>query len=376
MAGPNKELGESIKQLGISFLDLLEGIARGQKIAAARPGAMRIDPAHRRAAQKAGDSSGVLDYYNANELLGPGVTAKMDRMGRGVRLQFEKGGAPIMAKGNPADVRIMPVMKGETMGSTAADALIDRSGKKASVGYDTSYAPPGSGHEMYQMLWDMNRPTGRANTIDVLTGINQFRRPGNLMSYGLAHGDYGNIQPFPSSSFDPLPFADAGLGGRFRVESRALESILPNAHMHDTALKTTVDDMLRYSPDALTGALALRELQLARSVGSADPAYLGAEPGAHTLRSLAHPMDPDALKMAVEKARDEAYANYSRSSVSKGFGTGLMGRAGTTEELIRGMHQGRTPEEIMEELLRYRGADEALKGRYAKGGAIHAAIAD
>jgi len=376
MAGPNKEQAESIKQLGTSFYDLLEGVARGHKIAAARPGAMRIDPAHRRAAQKAGDSLGVLDYYNANELLGPGVTAQMDRVGRNVRLRFEKDGAPIMVGGNPADVRIMPVMKGETMGSAAADALIDRSGMKASVGYDTSLAPPGAGHEMYQMLWDMNRPTGRANTLGLLTGINQFRRPGNLMSYGLAHGDYGNIQPFPSSSFDPSPFADAGLGGRSRVESRALESILPHSHMHDTALGTTVDDMLRYSPDALTGALALRELQLARSLGSADPGYLGAESGAHTLRSLAHPMDPDALKMAVEKARDQAGAGYRQSSTSRGFGTGLLGRAGTTEELIRGMHQGRTPEEIMEELLRYKGADEALEGRYAKGGAIHAAIAD
>lgn len=379
-------LAKKVKDLGLSFHDIMEGVGRGHAIAAARPGAAKVDPAARRAAQAAGNSAGVLEHYNKHQLLGEGVTANVGKgkssSDKNAYLFFKKDGKPMNTEGDvEANMRLSPYAAADLGSDQAAQSLLRRSGQKSAIHFDATMLPPGLGGNAYQLAWDMLRPSGRANTIDVLTGVNQMRRPGNLMSYGLTHGDYGNIQHFPGSSIDPLPFDDSGQGGlkRFGLEGEALKNVFHDPYMRKQVENTGQEHIMRYSPDAQTGALALRELQMAKAHGSLDPSYLGAEPGLHTIGGLAHPMDLDALRYTAEKARNEGSASWSRPTrydPAMGFGPGLLGRAGTTEAIIHGMHQGRTPEEIMEELLRYRGADEALKGRYAKGGAIHAAIAD
>ena len=165
------------------------------------------------------------------------------------------------------------------------------------------------------------------------------------------------------------------------AEIRALRNMLPDPYTFEVAINTRPEITQRYSPLAQIGALGLRELQLAKAHGSKDVDYLGAPVGEHSFARLFHPMDPVGIKHATDVARREGTASWGSlgrmpDDPASAFGPALMGRVGTTEALIRGAHQGRTPDEVMDELMRYRDAENALKGRYATGGAINAAIAD
>jgi hypothetical protein len=373
------------QKLAMSFHEMLEGVGKGHAIAASQPGAMKIDPQVRRdiVARSLGPGR-VMHEYNTAELLGPGVV--VNRSPKSDRLKtiytFERNGNFIPGpEGSPSGVTVYNRDIG-TNDPTARE-LIKRTGMRDPVDFSTVEMPVGIGSKVYQMLWDMTRADRKANTPELLTDINQMRRPGNLMSNIITHGDLGNAHMWEGWDYTTHPFAESRFAraDRTGAENRALQSILPDPYTREMATKTKSPDMLRYSPLAQVGALGLRELQLAKAHGAADPNYLGAALGEHRLTSLAHPMDADQLKYATQVARREGtmapWASIDDPFNAKNaFGTGLMGRAGTTEALIHGMHQGRTPEEIMEELLQYRGAENALKGRYAKGGAIHAAIAD
>ena len=379
-------MGGKKQLITMSFHDLMEGVGKGHRIAAAQPGAMKIDPQVRRDIVKnAKDRHDVLREYNARELLGPGVEVRPGQHNTREReeLQFFRNGEPIGTPGGGKHSYATIYVKDpfEFRNDSAAGRLIERTGERDPLEFNTMGMPKGLGSNAYQMLWDMQRGDKRANVVDILTGINQFRRPGNLMSVGLAHGDLGNAQMFPGSSYLGNPLEETGLGGLKRegAEKTSLYSLLPTLNQRETALGTKPLDFERYTRDAQLGALGLRELQMAKAHGSMDPNYLGAPLGEHRLSSIFHPMDPVGVKYATDVARREgshAYSTPYPDDLANAFGVGLMGRAGTTEALIHGMHQGRTPEEIMEELLNYRGAENALKGRYATGGAIHAAIAD
>ena len=372
------------QKLAMSFHDLLEGVAKGHAIAAGQPGAMKIDPQTRRdiVARSLGQGR-VMHEYNTAELLGPGVVAKRSPESTSAKAMytFERNGKSVPGpEGGPSEITVYT--RNAQTDDPMARGLIRNTGGRQPVEFSTVKMPSGIGSNVYQMLWDMTRADRRANTTDLLTDVNQIRRPGNLMTMGLTHGDLGNAHMWESAEYTTHPFAESRFGWRRNgAEDRALNSILPDPYTREVANKTESQNMLRYSPQAQIGALGLRELQLAKAHGSADPNYLGAALGEHRLTSLAHPMDLDQLKHATSVARREGtgspWASFDDPfNPRNAFGTGLMGRAGTTEALIRGMHQGRTPEEIMEELLQYRGAENALKGRYAQGGAIHAAIAD
>ena len=373
------------QKLAMSFHDLLEGVGKGHAIAASQPGAMKIDPQLRRdiVARSLGPSR-VMHEYNANELLGPGVVAKRSEKSDRAKdiYHFERDGSVIPGPhGDPSEVRVY--RRNVMTNDPAARRLIGETGHREPVEFSTTGMPGGIGSSVYQMLWDMTRADRRANQTDILTEVNQMRRPGNLMTSGLTHGNLGNAQMWEGADYASMPFAEgrSARGDRRGAEEAALRSILPDPYTRETAVNTDPVQMLRYSPLAQIGALGLRELQLAKAHGSKDPNYLGAALGEHLMTNLAHPMDLDQLKNATAVARREGTRSWGMTvpdpyDPASAFGTGLMGRAGTTEALVRGMHQGRTPEEIIEDLLKYRGAEEALHGRYAEGGAIHAAVAD
>jgi hypothetical protein len=379
-------MGGKKQLLTMSFHDLMEGVGKGHRIAAAQPGAMKIDPQIRRDIVKnAANRGDVLREYNARELLGPGIEVRPGAHNSNEReeLQFFRNGNPIgtPSGGTHSYATIYNKDPFEFRNDPAAGRLMERTGNRDPLEFNTMGMPKGLGSNAYQMLWDMQRGDKRANVVDILTGINQMRRPGNLMSVGLTHGDLGNAQMFPGSSYAGFPLEETGLGGMKRegAEKASLYSLLPTLNQRETALATRPLDFERYTRDAQIGALGLRELQMAKAHGSMDPNYLGAPLGEHRLTGLMHPMDADQIKYATDVARREGTRAYSTpypDDLANAFGTGLMGRAATTEALMRGIQYGHTPEEIMEDLLRYRGAQDALKGRYAKGGAIHAAIAD
>jgi len=395
------------KTIGMSFHELMEGVGRGHKMLAAVPGAQRVPSALRQLRPnelplevlERMNREGAFKTITGNPLEGKirvnphplqnteRGKAAMDRgeMPMAGEIQFTepgkheyKGGISFRAKpvadlDSPGQIDMLHRMEAESLKPVRA------------FGLDTSLMPEGMGRPGYNAIWDMIRAGGDMNSIDNLTGANQLRRPGNVMSYGLGHGDYRGLPLFPGShKIDPLPFESTGVGGvdRFNAEDEVLRRILLERFGYPTAKGLDARTAERYSDDAKTGLLALKELQMAKAHGSMDPADLGAEFGRHYVFPQAHPMDPGELADYTLKMRERGTGSLKpgapgvgdRYSPHRGMGTGLIGRVGTTEALMGGIQKGATTEEIVQELLRYPGAEEALKGRYAKGGLASAAI--
>jgi hypothetical protein len=394
---------------GMSFHELMEGVGRGHRALAAVPGAQRIPSAARQLRPnelplevlERMNRQGMFTTITGQRLQGrvkakPSPLQKPEEAQRAIdrgemplsgEIEFRepgkteyRGGIAFRTKdradlSSPGEIDMLNRLEAE-----------NRIGRPVrAYGLDTSLMPEGIGRSGYATILDMIRAGGDINVLDNLTGANQMRRPGNVMSYGLGHGDYRGIPLFPGSTkLDPLPFESTGVGGhrRFNAEEEVLRRILLERFGLPTAQALDARTAERYSDDAKTGLLALKELQMAKAHGSNDPADLGAEFGRHYVFPQAHPMDPGQLADYTLRMRDKGTGSLNAGSFGtgdrygphRGFGTGLIGRVGTTEALMGGLQKGATTEEIVEELLRYKGAEEALRGRYAKGGLASAAI--
>lgn len=371
----------------LSFHDLMEGVGRGHKMLQMSPGAARIPNAER--ALRSGELPlEVLErYYNKGylvnpkgERLKPRVIPESADLGA-AKKAMDKGKLPESGKIVFED-RTGAYEPGEYLGFRATDASDFANnpletmmhanqksgffgGRPSPYGLTTVGMPEGIGKSAYSMMYDALRAGNHMNSIDVLTNINQLRRPGNVMSSGLAHGDYDLLPLFQGGTGDPYPLMPMYGGKRGDWEEDALKSLLGPGNRYDTAINTSARDTLRFSPQAQTGLLALREAQLARAHGPENMAN-------ESIFNLANPMDLDALKHYAARARQEGSQPYSTMGPARAFGPGFLGRAGTTEALIGGIERGLTPDDIAQKLLEQPGAAEALRGRYRKGGLVAA----
>jgi hypothetical protein len=225
-------------------------------------------------------------------------------------------------------------------------------------------AGAGMGAMQYAALYDQLRAAGAFSGPTALTDINELRRLGNVMSYGLRHGDYENIAPVISAmNRSPQLFHRAEHADWL---ARPLMDILQQGKgspIFDQAVALKPVDLADMTPDQITGVLGLKEAQLNRIAGPVrEPIMLeAADPG--LLRHLAVPAltDPNAY------------------GIQKGIGPNTLGRAATVEQLIEKILAGRTGEEATEEILNHskrRGMnlEEGFKGRYKQGGLARAAI--
>ena len=365
----------------------MEGVGRGHKVLQMSPGAARIPNAER--ALRSGELPlEVLErYYNKGYLVNPkGERLKPRVIPESVDIgaakkAMNKGQLPERGKivfEDPAGA----YEPSEFLGFHATDVsdLADNpletmmhanqksgffGGKPSPYGLTTIGVPEGVGKSAYSMMYDALRAGNHLNSIDVLTNINQLRRPGNVMSSGLAHGDYNLLPLFQGGTNDRYPLMPLYGGITGDLEEDALKSLLGSGNRYDTAMNTSARDTLRYSPEAQTGLLALREAQLARAHGPENTAN-------ESIFNLANPMDLDALKDYAARARKEGTQPYSTMGPARAFGPGLLGRAGTTEAFMQGMERGIDPETVARKLLEQSGAAEALRGRYRKGGLVAA----
>lgn len=387
------------KPSSLSFHELMGGVGRGHSMLAQRPGAQAISSADRAIRpgempidvlarmQKEGrfvSSTGDPLVYRVLPSGNPsGAVGDLQRLSRG---ELPKEG--VMSFMNPRtkkeEGRIY--MKGLSLPEVARDddltqltqlkRLPSRNGETPmAFNLDTMQMPAGMGRTGYAAMLDAIRAGGDMNYLDILTGVNQMRRPGNVMSHGIAHGDYNSVPLFPGHGYDLDPFDPIVTGNAAQASERALESVL-SGHNLDTAKGLSPQGAGYYGDDAKTGLLALKEMQAVKAHTLPDYDYLGAVPGEQELVDVAHPMDLDRLKEYVARTREGRASDKGSRDIRSGFGTGIVGRSGTTEALMRGLQEGKTTEEIVQELLQYPGADEALKGRYKTGGLAHAAIED
>lgn len=384
------------KPQSLSFHELMSGVGRGHSMMAQRPGAQAISSADR--AIRPGEMP--ID-----------VLTRMQREGRFISSTGDPLTYKLLPTGNPSRQieNIRRLSRGELPEQGVAsftnprtgteEGRIYMKGKEASAvddpsqlaqlnrlpqvngnppmvfNLDTMQMPAGMGRTGYAAMLDAIRAGGDMNYLDILTGVNQMRRPGNVMSHGIAHGDYKHVPLFEGRDYDQLPFEPIISGSAAEASDRALESVL-SGHPLDTAKHLDAMGASRYGDEAQTGLLALKEMQAAKANTLPDYGYLGAVPGEQELMDVAHPMDLDRLKEYVARTRGNRVSDKGSRDIQSGFGTGIVGRSGTTEALLRGLQEGQTTEEIVQKLLSYPGADEALKGRYRKGGLAHAAIED
>jgi hypothetical protein len=371
---------------GYSFHDLAEGIGRGHKTMQMAPKAARIPNAERVLRPNELELEVLERYFNKGYLL----DSKGDRLKPRVIPESLNPGAAkkAMDKGHlPDEGKIVfensrgVYEPGESIGFHARDPsdfvgnpMLEAmyrnqksgffGGKPSPYSLTTTGMPAGLGKSAYAMMYDALRAGKHLNSIDVLTSANQLRRPGNVMSSGLAHGDYEHLPLFQGDS-DINPFYSTLSGQRGDWEEKALKSLLGPGNRYDTATALGTRDTLRYSPEAQTGLLALREAQLARSHG-----IVGVYED--SIFDHANPMDLDALKRYAEAARQGGAQPGNYYGSSRAFGPGLLGRAGSTEAFISGMERGIDPEEVARKLLELPGASDAIKGRYRKGGLVAA----
>lgn len=391
----------------MSFHELMEGLGEGHKRLALQPGAQRLPSSFRQL--KPGELPlEVLERYNREGIfkLRSGEPLQVTMVRRpspketpeSFKKMMERGELPqrsaleFRRQGESTPLGQIEIREKELSdivddpGQVAMRNQMAQEGTKPPriFGLDTSDIAEGVGREGYAAVLDMIRAADAMNAVDVLTSVNKMRRPGNVMSYGLAHGDYRGVPLAPATRYDPLMFEESGAAydpRRYGAEDEALKRIVrPEAGL-DTAQALSVRDAGRYSDDAKTGLLALREMQIAK--GSAAPDESGRY-GRGYFFERAHPMDLEALERQTRLNRAlgagapatftprRAPSDSDRYSSFRGFGPGLLGRAATTEALLGGLQYGRTVDDLVQELLSYPGAMEAIRGRYAKGGLVSA----
>lgn len=384
------------KPKSLSFHELMEGVGRGHALLAQRPGAQAISSAERairpgetpievltrmqREGRFVGSSGDPLTY----KLLPVGNPSRqIENIRRLSRGELPEQGVMTFTNKRTGDEEGRIYMKGKEAKDVDDPSQLAQLNRLPQVNgnppmafnLDTMQMPAGLGRTGYAAVLDAIRAGGDMNYLDILTGVNQMRRPGNVMSHGLAHGDYKHVPLFEGRHYDLNPYDPIITGSSADASDRALESALPG-HPLDTAKNLDAMAASRYSDEAKTGLLALKEMQAIKANTVPDYGYLGAIPGEHELVDVAHPMDLDKLKEYVARTRGSLASDKGSRDIRSGFGTGIVGRSGTTEALLRGLQEGKTTEEIVQDLLSYPGADEALKGRYKKGGLAHAAIED
>jgi len=213
------------------------------------------------------------------------------------------------------------------------------------------------GSNLYSLGFDMSRAPGGefGVTADMLTEVNHPRRLRNALSHYFGHGDFGTVSPLNETKFrGDSPFSTQSFALPIddpRLELDYLDRMLPAKF--GAKLKGMGPRALAgLNDDEMAGYMLLREAQLAGAYG---PPTQGLGPfDLKDLRALSVP----TVKTASERGG---------AGILRGFGPNTLGRALTTEETVSRILRGQTPEEISYELFKDVPL-EAIKGRYAKGG--------
>jgi hypothetical protein len=394
MAGPGKAL---------TFLDLMGQVGAGTRAIANLPGAKRIPESFAKA-QRGMTPAEVIEQYNKAQMFGKDpITGEV----RELRQTPELGSRPTLSSSDSSRMRrgklplevgvkqrvINPSRPLDTLSqfslspdqdvifsSSTPEELYHRMYNRAEdaqalrpvpdeVGvYDIGAldAGEGMGAMQYAALYDQLRAAGAFSGPTALTDINELRRLGNVMSYGLRHGDYENIAPVISRyNRSPQLF---GRAENADWMARPMMEVLQQGRgdpLFEQAVALRPQHMTQMTPDQITGTLGFKESQLARIAGPVrEPVML--EPG-----------DPGLLRhLAIP-----ALTDLNAFGMQRGIGPNTLGRAATVEQLIEKILAGRTGEEAAEEILnqskrRGMNLEEGYKGRYKQGGLARAAIID
>lgn len=407
MGGKNKLLG-----LFLSKEDLLQKLGQVHRGLSSTEGAKKI-PAEMAEAQKKMGPLEIVEDYNKRQMFGktakgepiraavvPNPKFPKTEPGRlpedmGVALYPEShigstgmprdegnylggmGMSRIMGLDNP-DIRMFPMIEGMYENMMRSPKGTRRPGEAPSLyEIESTEALPRTGGTQYQMMYDMLRAQDDINRATTLSDVNKLRRLGNVMSYGLRHGDYANIAPVSeltkgrgksvSSQLFDRP-ATGGEGTYFdKAEKKYLNDLLP-PHLRVPIESTVPADIAKMSADEITGLLALREAQMAGTYG---PLAHGTRERREVGESIGRISDVDFLRSIAEPALWKYKREPLAFDIEGGIGPNVLGRQLTTENAISRILRGEDPESILadlEQAARVRGQN--FKGRYKDGGSI------
>jgi hypothetical protein len=217
------------------------------------------------------------------------------------------------------------------------------------------YKSPGT--NLYQLGFDMSKAPGGefGVTANTLTNVNIPRRIRNALSHYFGHGDFGTIAPINEEKVRGIsPFSTQSF--RMPIDDVSLE----DSYLADLLPKKFGSKLQGMRPQSLADLTddemaGYLLLREAQLAGAYGPPTQGLGPfDLKDLRALSVP----TVKTASERGG---------TGILRAFGPNTLGRALTTEEAVARMLRGQTPEEISYELFS-NVPDEVLKGRYAKGG--------
>lgn len=391
-----------------TFQDYLSGVAKVHKEIAKTEGAQRIDP-KLRASQKGMTPGEVLQQYNENRLFGTTtkgepIVARMQSLGGADAEAVAKGLMPKSGRvGLFRESQAPDVWEGQTLGPKigfyhhapergsqqhAYDLYEDLIGKAQQAGKPIPYMYgfnamdvkpigvagwwndlPAKGKDMYSLMYDMTRAGGHGNYADTLTSINAVRRLGNVASHQIGHGGLGHISPIN----EELGYSTQLLGSPLRgrqgdaeseyLHSLFLSSLRPgNTKVVGDLLGLKARDLSNLTDEEKLGMMLMRESQMSSVYGPPTMA------GTDTRYAEIKPWETGALRDLAGK-----YIAGNEGELSGAFGPHTLGRQVTTEETVRRLMQGMTPEEISYDLIS-KSPIEGFRGRYKKGGLVRAAI--
>lgn len=395
-----------------SFEELMEGVAQVHKEVAKLPGAQRVGP-DLRAQQKLMIPREVVDQYNQHNLFGttargePIRATMVNRFPNAndertiksghlpddwfVRLDPEskvpadldearaRGNYPQLSfsksintgQGYPMNTAIQREMRraGTMVPGVRDPRMFDIHAMDVMPMYEGWWSEvPSKGKDLYSLGYDMLRAGGEGSVSETLTNPNLARRLGNVVSHGVGHGDLGfhapvNEYPGPSgTSFSPQLFASPVRSSRSGAEEAYLQAFFgDNDKLFNQAYSLSPTDLSKFSPDAQLGTLMTREAQMAGVYGP---------PGGRSMGGMrvgrVNPGDAGAFRNIAQGS-----VVGGGGSIEGAIGPATMGRQVTTEEAIRGIQGGESPEEVAARLIS-NAPENGFMNRYARGGLVAA----
>ena len=248
--------------------------------------------------------------------------------------------------------------------STARDLdQLKRAGQPSAqvVDIDALGVSRGMGPAQYRAMYELINAGGDVNASSILTDVNKLRRLGHVGPLHLG-GNPRGIVPISEHSYlakgskSQQLFNQPVYGGyeNQRQEFEALADLFGGQKGPlKEAMALAPKDLRGLDPDTIAGLLYAREAQLAKTYGAQD------------LPRMADIGDFGALSRMSEPIRRSGEPD----TIYAGIGPHTLGRAATTQEILRRVMRGEEAEEAADAIVRAIGPDTSgMRGRYAKGG--------
>ena len=228
---------------------------------------------------------------------------------------------------------------------------------------------PNIGRLAYSAMYDATKAQNSLNFAAGLTGVNKIRRPANVMLHNLGHGEANTVVPLEERGNEHLFGPSAATHG-FDDEQRGLSNLLGgDSYLINQALGLRAKDLNNMTSGQRNGYLAMLEAQRGYAYGPEEVRQQGPD---YQLKDMVHPADQQGFRDLAVPHVITNKTKYGTRSVGGAIGPSLMQRQAVTEQATQGLIDGRSPQDILDELTNTPGG--SFTNTYKRGGAVHAGL--